>query len=49
MLLWSIAFSPYSNTERLSASFGIVVCLLALRLIRPQDQRAAQSVEPAPS
>lgn len=46
-LLWSIAFSPYSNTERLYATFGIVVCLLALRLIRSQDQPGRWSVEPA--
>ena len=32
-LLWSIAFSPYSNTERIYAMFAIVVCLLALRLV----------------
>jgi hypothetical protein len=47
VLLWSIAFSPYSNTERLYATFGIVVCLLALELIRRRDQPAAQSVDPA--
>ena len=49
VVLWGIAFSPYSNTERLSASFGIVVCLLATRLMKPDDQRAAHSVEPGPS
>lgn len=33
LLLWSIAFSPYSNTERLYAMYAISVCLLSLRLM----------------
>jgi O-antigen ligase len=32
LLLWSIPFSPYSNAERISASFTIVLCLLVLRV-----------------
>lgn len=35
--LWNIAFSPYSNTARLLAAFGIAVCLLALRQRRVPD------------
>lgn len=44
-LLWSIAFSPYGNTERLYATFAIATCLLGLRLIglkqSPQPVTAA--------
>ena len=47
LLLWSIAFSPYSNTERIYAMFAVVVCLLGLRMVQRQDERAGQSVEPA--
>ena len=32
LLLWGIPFSPYSNIERISAPFAIVLCLLVLRL-----------------
>jgi len=32
LLLWSIPFSPYSNVERISAPFAIVLCLLVLRM-----------------
>lgn len=45
LLLWSIAFSPYSNTERIYATFGIVTCLLALQLIRPRGQRGVPSAQ----
>jgi hypothetical protein len=44
LLLWSIAFSPYSNTERLYAMFAIVVCLLSLRWIKPRLEPVAQTV-----
>jgi hypothetical protein len=33
-LLWNIAFSPYANTERLYASYGLAICLLGLQLAR---------------
>jgi hypothetical protein len=39
LLLWSIAFSPYSNTERIYAAFAIVVCVLGYRLIRAREER----------
>jgi hypothetical protein len=47
LLLWSIAFSPYSNTERIYAMFAIVVCLLGLRMVQRQDEPVGQSVESA--
>jgi hypothetical protein len=47
LLLWSIAFSPYSNTERLYATFAIVVIALGLRLSQPRDEPAIRSFEPA--
>jgi hypothetical protein len=37
-MLWNIAFSPYSNTERLFAMYGIVVCLVGLRTIRREPE-----------
>jgi hypothetical protein len=33
LLLWNIAFSPYGASARIAASFGIVLCLLGLRLL----------------
>lgn len=35
LLLWNIPFSPYSNLERISVPFAIVLCLSVLRLPRP--------------
>jgi hypothetical protein len=34
LLLWGIAFSPYGFSARLSAAFGIVLCLLGRRLMK---------------
>jgi O-antigen ligase len=34
LLLWNIAFSPYGSSARLLASYGIVLCLVGLRLVR---------------
>jgi hypothetical protein len=34
LLLWGIAFSPYGFSARLSATFGVALCLLGLRLIQ---------------
>ncbi len=42
-LLWNIAFSPYANTERLFATYGITVCLLGLQLIRQGAGSGAQA------
>ena len=39
-LLWNIAFSPYGNTQRLYATFGIAVCFLGLRLIKRAEAEA---------
>ena len=33
LLLWNIAFSPYGFNGRITAPFGIALCLLGLRLI----------------
>jgi hypothetical protein len=46
LLLWSIAFSPYSNTERIYAMFAVVVCLLALRLVRQPSGDLGMTPEP---
>jgi hypothetical protein len=45
-LLWNIAFSPYANTERLFATFGITVCLLTLQLLRKADTMTDPVVAP---
>jgi len=51
LLLWSIAFSPYGFSARLSAPYGIALVLLGLSLLRgdhapsqpaPVDSQAAQ-------
>lgn len=34
LLLWGIAFSPYGNSTRITAPYGIALCLLGLRLLR---------------
>ena len=39
LLLWNVAFSPYGNTARFLAAFGIAVSLLALRHIRVAEPR----------
>ena len=44
-LLWNIAFSPYGNTQRLFATFGIAVCLLGLRLLGEDASTPATPVE----
>ena len=49
-LLWNIAFSPYANTERLYATYGIAVCLLGLQLARAKaSRRPAGVVDPSPA
>jgi hypothetical protein len=52
MLLWDIAFSPYGNTARLYAAFGIAMILLGLRRVRAlrtsrttQDGRQAEAAD----
>ena len=44
-LLWNIAFSPYGNTQRLFAMFGVSVCLLGLRLAREAQRTSAAPAE----
>jgi hypothetical protein len=48
LLLWSVAFSPYGNSARLTAAYAIAVCLLGFRLMRRGDSEedAAQGSEP---
>ncbi len=37
LLLWNVVFSPYGNSERVLAPYGIALCLLGLRLLRSGD------------
>ncbi len=34
LLLWNIAFSPYGFSGRITAAYGVALCLLGLRLVR---------------
>ena len=55
LLLWDIAFSPYGLTGRITAPYGLAVCLLGLRLLREKRQarlsldQAGQSLRPTGS
>ena len=37
LLIWDIGFSPYGNSARILASYGIALCLVGLRLMRRYD------------
>jgi hypothetical protein len=40
LLLWDIAFSPYGSSGRISAAYGLALCLLGLRLLREERDSA---------
>ena len=44
-LLWAIAFSPYGSIARITAMYGVALCLLGFRVIRGDhpDDRLARS------
>jgi hypothetical protein len=43
LLLWSIAFSPYANSARLTAAYAIALCLLGLRAMRRDEPDALRN------
>lgn len=38
LLLWDIAFSPYGLVARITAPYGVALCLLGLRLMRDERE-----------
>ena len=45
-LLWNIAFSPYGFSNRITAPYGIALCLLGFRLLREQRMHVSRLIEP---
>jgi hypothetical protein len=43
LFLWNIMFSPYGNSARLTASYGIALCLLGLSLVRGKETHPAST------
>jgi hypothetical protein len=49
LLLWNIVFSPYGGGARLLTTYGIALCLLALRLMKGDARVRHESGTPAGS
>ena len=46
LLVWAIAFSPYGFSARITAPYGVALCLLGLRLVRGTKLMIRRLVSP---